>query len=229
MSYKSSDQFKKPFSNRQQKGLTLTELLVASVMIGIVMMGVAAFAISIKQFQGSTNKVAFLTMQGKKTMALMVNDAMQAIGDNEDCGKTNDAGADVDCGWGVRYYSNSTRQSICFRHDRAETPNDYTDDDWICYMHDGSYGINRCNTMIKAEVPFVSGGSEKCTEGYSDVITLAKPDGNNFFQIVEDGDGRLQHIEFNLILKSKYDNSAHPVTNPEITLFSQVSPPGHSR
>ncbi|MCK5178564.1 MAG: prepilin-type N-terminal cleavage/methylation domain-containing protein, partial [Candidatus Omnitrophica bacterium] len=64
-----------------KKGITLTELIVASILIGIVMIGVAAFSASIEQLHTSTNRSTILTMKTTATMNHITRAAYLAVGD----------------------------------------------------------------------------------------------------------------------------------------------------
>ena len=113
------------------RGITLTELLVACVMIGILMIGTASFSLAIQRLQSSTNRSTILAMKMKAAMAEIDQDAVLAVGH-----ATNP---------GVYAWTNSQdTNSICFRQDLPNTPWDYTDDSWICYYHDDSFDIQRC-------------------------------------------------------------------------------------
>jgi len=110
---------------RKKNGLTLTELIVACVLIGIVMIGVVSFSLTIKQIQGSSSKLAILKMQTIAAVKEMSRDASMAIGDQ------NDPGVVVDT-------LNTPPQFISFRHDLSRTPETYTDDTWSIYMFNGN-------------------------------------------------------------------------------------------
>ena len=69
-----------------QKGLTLTELLVATILIGIVMTGVSAFSVFVKQARDSTGSGTILAVQTATAMHYMVQDANKAVGDSSDRG-----------------------------------------------------------------------------------------------------------------------------------------------
>jgi len=112
------------------RGITLAELLVASVMIGIVMIGVAAFSFAINNLYRSTNKTVIIALRAKSALARITQDATLATGDEQDRG--------------ILSFSNDVDfNSICFRQDLLITPDDYTDDTWVCYNHGATFVIFR--------------------------------------------------------------------------------------
>ena len=64
----------------KKNGITLTELLVASVMIAVVMVGVASFSLAIKNLQQSTSRSVLVALRAKSAMARLVKDASLAVG-----------------------------------------------------------------------------------------------------------------------------------------------------
>ncbi len=154
-----------------KKGLTLTELLVSTVLIGIVMVGVASFSMTIKNLQESSNQSGITMLQMISAMRYITRDASFAVGEEGDRGVWVD---DV-----------GVSRGICFRHDTASaTPGDYTDDTWVCYVHDNTNVILRCEGLA-APV-------NTCPGSTIEILTLNQSD---FFEVVDDADGRLDYIE----------------------------------
>lgn len=205
-------------------GITLTELLVASVLVGIVMLGVAGFSVSIKQMQASTNQTTVLAMRARAALARMVKDASLAVGDNENCGTEGLGSGNVDCGLGIRWVPIGPPPAICFRHDRSGTPDNYVDDSWVCYTLRGSYDLSRCDGMLKANITSNCTGAANVTE----MIQLAKPEGFVFFNVIQNGNGRIEYVEFIIRARPKFDQPADPITNPETLITTRVKPQGHS-
>jgi prepilin-type N-terminal cleavage/methylation domain-containing protein len=192
-----------------KKGLTLTELLVASILIGIVMAGVVSYSFSIKQFQDSTNKSTVLAARVAAAMSFITKDASLAVGD-----ATNP---------GILTYSSGNRRSICFRHDILGTPNDYADDNWVCYYkHNPADDLRRCPNPTPPPPPTNNG---QCGGGSKSFFPLTVVD---FYTVVNDGAGRLKYIE--IILSAKHASGAiNPITNPEYTLTTRINPLGLAR
>ncbi len=191
------------------EGLTLTELLVSTILIGIVMLGVVGFSLSIKQFQDSASRTTTLRMRLASAMDLLVEDAKLAVGDTINPG--------------IAVYQNSTDQSICFRHD-VNDPSSYADDIWICYYHGTTYSLYRYVGTSSANVPCSSAST--CSVGTTSiehVIDLVHEGDGEFFQFLSDGS-----IEFTI--KTSYEPSklSHPIDNPEYSLTTRVMPLAHS-
>ena len=201
-------------SLKENKGITLTELIVASVMIGIVMIGVSSFGLTIKKLQSSTNSSALLSMKAKTIMARMSVDALATIGDVPDPGYvTSGGGPDV---------------SICFRHDVNTTPSLYTDDEWTCYYRDAQNILSLCTVpTVPGNVPPSNDGECDGSGTRNELIDMTQAD---FYDIFEVGiDNRLEY--FDLHISAIYDNTTamDPITNPEYFVSTRISPPGQSR
>jgi prepilin-type N-terminal cleavage/methylation domain-containing protein len=220
---------------RENRGVTLTELLVASVMIGIVMIGVASYSGSITRLQGSTNRSTIVAMRTKAVMARIVEDAYSAVGDNENCGKDDDGVPEwnLNCGWGIRGFELGPRKSICFRHDVNVTPENYSDDAWTCYLKAPTGGPSRlflCGgpPTLPANVPVKNNGDCNANGGSEELLTF-DPAENNFYQVVENAAGQLEYVEITISNIYNRIPAEHPMTNPTYSITTRVSPPGHSR
>jgi hypothetical protein len=191
-------------------GLTFTELLVASILIGIVMIGVASFSFVVKQMEGATNKSTLLSMRLSGAMSQMRQDALLTVGDSSSAG--------------IQTYSNGAIRAICFRHD-VNNPASYADDTWACYYYGNPDDVlKRCDNP--PTVPPTSDGQCNAAPDVRQFISLSNID---FFNIVYDSDGRLDFIEMTLTSLYDLSQSVHPVNNPEQTLTTRVSPPGYGR
>ena len=200
-----------------KKGITLTELLVASILIGIVMIGVASFSVSIQQLQNSTNRSTILAMKTTAAMNRLTRDAYLAVGDETNRGIVNKL--------------IPPRESVCFRHDTND-PSSYADDTWTCYFFESALDKRRLSLcpVPTAEADVPPNNTGKCDgTGQRSLLLTLNPAQGNFHQIIEDSDGRLESIE--ITLSAIYDPTLapHPITNPTYTATTQVSPPGHSR
>ena len=213
------------------RGITLTELLMATIMIGIVMLGVASFSGSINRLQGSTSRSTIVAMRTKAVMAKIVKDASSAVGDNQDCG-TEDSGYvnwDINCGSGIRTdQGGGGKLGICFRHDVAASPEDYTDDDWICYYKGAGADkkLFYCGITNPNDVPVTNAG--KCNLNIE--ILKLWPGNDNYFNIVRNAAGQLRYVE--LTISNIYNRNlgaGDPMVNPTYSITTRVSPPGQSQ
>ena len=196
-----------------QNGITLTELLVASILIGIVMIGVASFSVSIGQLQNSTNRATILTMRTTAAMNHLTRAAYLAVGDETNRGV-------VPGGVGKK-------ESICFRHDTDVDPSSYTGDTWTCYFINNQKVLWLCDPGL---TPPVNNWGE-CKSGPGDPRELLDLENSNYFTIVNDtGAGPLEYININIpaIFNNQGGLVFHPIKNPRCHLHTQVRPPGHS-
>lgn len=197
-----------------KNGLTLTELLVATILMGIVMAGVAAFSVFIKQARDSTGLGTILSVQTATAMHYITNDAMTAVGDNSNRG--------------VRFDSPG-QLSICFRHDVSD-PAVYTDDTWACYWHDvPSDALWQCAIRAaSAAIPPVSFADCNQGGGAVKLVTL-NPAATDYFEVVDDANGRFQYVDITLNTIANPGQAASTINNPTYKLFTRVSPPAHGR
>ncbi len=191
-----------------QTGLSLTELLISTVIIGTIMLGIMTFSTSVRQMQSASSRTRYTDMKLAAAMKALKRDALQAIGDRLSPGIVVNSG---------------TFETICFRHDLALTPLDYTDDTWACWMSSTSDVLRRCfdpSTMPPTSVA-------ECTASTDDRQYFQLTN-TNFFTINTGGGGRFDSVTLTL---SAHDINApvDPLTNPEMTLTMDVSPPAHSR
>lgn len=111
------------------KGLTLTELLVSTILIGIVMSGVTAFNYTVKSIEDANSKAAIVESRATSLLAFLRRDIERAVGTRNN--------------HGIRGGQYGNWNTLCLRHDNAMTPDDFLDDDWICYQHGSSEQLHR--------------------------------------------------------------------------------------
>ena len=213
----------------QNNGLTLTELLIASIVVGIVMVGVAAYSTSIKNVQDTTIKAARVNLQLSSALKMMKNDLSLATGNITD--------------YGIQYDANAPGGTvICARQDDDSTPADFTDDMWICWFKGNGAGnpLRRCvdvpqgNVTASTAVPtttFTNGDCNQANRGIRDFFPLAASSlpGGLHFDADPLGTGLLEYIEAELVLRADIGSAAHPLRNPEHTVSTKVNLPLHSR
>ena len=201
------------------EGITLTELLVASAMIGILMIGTASFSLAIQRLQSSTSRSTILTMKMNAAMAEISQDAMLVVGNAADRGV-------------YAWTNNNDTNSICFRQDLPGTPWDYTDDPWICYYHDDSFDIYRCPGTTHSFPPACTKSSQCCAgvpkSNQTHLLSIARSV-SEYAEVINDINGRFEYIKLTLTARFDKNKPIHPITNPQHTLTTKISPPGHSR
>ena len=197
-----------------KNGLTLTELLVSTILMGIVMAGVAAFSLFVKQARDSTSAGSILTVQTATAMHYIEEDALRAVGDNSDRGVVFDSPGQL---------------SICFRHDVSD-PASYADDTWACYWYDASSdALWKCaDRDASATIPPANFGD--CDQGSNAVkLVTLNPAATDYFEVVDDSDGRFQYVDITLNTIADPGQAASTINNPAYALFTRASPPAHGR
>lgn len=200
-----------------KKGLTLTELLVSTILIGIVMMGVSAFSVFVKQARDSTGAGTILAVQTATAMHYLAEDASKAVGDSSDRGVV---------------FELVPQQTICFRHDVID-PASYNDDLWACYWYDAvSNGLWKC--ADRGGVPVLPPDFSACIgtmAGSSLGIKLVTidPAATDYFKVVDDANGRFNYVDITLNTIADPLRLADTIANPTYQLFTRVSPPAHGR
>ncbi len=200
------------------KGLTLTELLVATILMGIVMAGVAAFSVFVKQARDSTGEGTVLAVETATAMHYIVEDANRAVGDNGDRGVVFDT---------------PDKLSICFRNDdNSPSTATYDDDTWACYWYDDSSdALWKCADRDASDIVPPANFSD-CNQGSAAIklVTLDPPPPPvDYFDVVDDANDRLDYIDITLNTIADPARAANTVNNPTYRLFTRVSPPAHGR
>jgi Tfp pilus assembly protein PilW len=208
-----------------RSGLSLAELLVASILVGIVMLGVIGFNFAITTMQNTSSGASVSAVRAAGAMALLRRDIEKAIGDPDNPGILPRAIVD-DFMLAIRQENAST-----------PTPGDYTDDQWVCWHHGVSSTLRRCVNppVFLAGRPnpdpdfsvrdcMTGGGTmaQYCTE----ITTLSEAD---YYNVVRNGDGQIEYVELSVSVRPDKDSSADPLNNPETTLTTRVNPTMHSR
>lgn len=198
---------------KQKKALSLTELLVSSVLIGIVMVGVAAFSLATKQTRDSTSRATVLSIQTAAALNFITADAMRAVGDNANRG--------------VVTGTQGTERSICFRHD-VNDPTSYADDTWQCYFSNATL-LYRCTAPTAGVPPAPTDFASGCNQG-NGAVFLVQLSQTDFAAVVDDAaTQRFQYISISLNTIYNPADGADPILNPSYILSTRIKPPGHGR
>jgi len=193
--------------------MTLIELLIASILIGIVMIGVLAFNLSIKRIQESTDKDTLIMMRTQASLTRMARDASMAIGDTTDRG--------------IIILPEGALTSVSFRHDRNNTPSDYTDDTWVIYYTSGTT-LYTCEQPVASfpGTPWIPNqtSGQPCSTGQATIVTTQLVGGSARFETSPGSYVQLSHT-----LRAIPANTAHPINNPEYTATINVRPLAHTQ
>lgn len=215
------------------KGVTLTELLVSTILIGIVMVGVVGFNLLIKNFQDSSNKGTSIAIKAASALSFLRKDAGLAVGNALDSGV-------------LTFFDtpSAPRSTICFRHDSTNsapnnTPKDYTDDEWFCTTHGHSFDLHRCGPLAAPSPDCTLSGSAVDVPILKLVHNTDPAYKGDFFNVPggcgdcsNPGDeNHMDYIEINIHTAFKAGAGApvvHPIDNPDYFLTTKIYPSGHS-
>jgi len=106
---------------KDRSGITLIELIVGCMLMGIVMVGVVAFSLSLQQMQEAQDKKTLLALRTEAVVKHFERTASRIIGDFDDPGVAYEGAGYTISSW------------VSLRTDEDETPGDYTDDLWTVY------------------------------------------------------------------------------------------------
>lgn len=211
------------------KGLSLTELIVSVILISIVLVGVAGFSISLNQIDQTTGRAAVLNTQLIAAINHIKKNAFIAIGFKGDPGVVID---DTDPSTVPNYFS--------FRHDVTGTPIDYDNDEWIIYVLDGvapPYTLYFCRQLTVAAgedgpVPNVGAG-EPCEPpppiGSSSNLTLLNNINDFQYDFITSG-GFYFYVNLTTCYDAATCDPSDPdhLKNPVFNIVERVSPISHS-
>ena len=196
-----------------RKGLTLTELIVASILVGIVMVGIAGFSLSLVGIENTTNRTTLLVMQTSAAMSHITASASQAIGW---IGNQGIAPA------GANGVYRSFRLDKDVNQNDNNTPGNYADDHWYIYTTIfGANGLFFCRQNA-GEGPNPATGGGTCTAG--DAIQLLANLESWEHQLVP----TQAYVEIKLTTRFNPAQAAEPIDNPEHTFETRISPHAHS-
>lgn len=207
---------------RAVHGLTLIELVVAAVVIGIITMGIFAADYAIRTTQSNSFRSNYLNMKVASVIMEMSQAAKKVTGHRWD-GQT-----------GLQYQAEgiyiddwNNPKAICFRYDEDNNPNSYTGDHWQCFSRpNASYSIYRCevneSTDVTTAVPCAT----------TNANFLIQPTTATFIFPVREGGsptGRWDYIQLTINTRFNPSASYDPLTNPQLEMSTLIYPPGLSQ
>ena len=183
--------------------LTLVELLVATAIIGIVLIGVVSVDYAIRQSEQTASHSTLVSMRTSMAMSRITKDAALAAGDLSNPG--------------IYTYESALplRRTLCVRQD-VNDPNIYTDDTWICSTQGTDTDLYRCTETAPAVDPCQASNPAR-------ELLLPK------IVLLDFNDPLADHY-IEVTLTYRYDNSVpeNPITNPEEILTTRIIPSGQS-
>ena len=217
------------------RGLTLTELIVATILIAIVMLGVAVFSTTIKGVQDTTDKSTLLAMHMSAAMSHMTKNATLAIGHYDPTPPlTPLEGLPVSQGIRIQPVplacpGSTGQEYIAFRQDQntPQTPADYSDDTWMVYYRT-CIDDNKLFFCVADDINFTNNGLATCNSAIDLVIAQGLVSAE-FTLPIDRTPGNLNfYVTLKLKLRDDPTKPVDPINNPEMTFETHVSPPAHS-
>jgi len=204
--------FQRKQPQRYCRGLTLTELLIASVLVGVLTLGAAGVMIGMRKIQGSSRLSSFLVIHSSAVMAHIQRSVLQATG------YQSDPGIILNSGSSPRYYS--FRQDTNSSGTTNNTPANYADDTWVIYIHDTTaYKLSSCRQAASSgaapTAACVSGAVELTNRVQSLTFTFVA-DAVNFY------------VGVNLQTISNPASAQNPMANPSYNLATKITPTSHT-
>ncbi len=190
------------------QAMSLTELIIASALVGIVMIGAISIDYALRTSRQNLSISGDLSNRLAAAMLSLTRDGMQTSGSGDNPGIVYDDAGNV--------------RNICFRHDVSD-PGLFTDDLWNCYSHDATNLLYRCENLNAALA-----ADGECPDPRRQLITLTS---NNFFDVtttLAEGLTRVESVKFLLTTRQNPAAAAQPLSNPEYSLESVIHPHGQS-
>ena len=219
-------------------GITLTELIVASVLMGIVMIGVISFSLAIKQIQQSGSSTIFAQMKAANIINHIRRNAASAIGYRNNPGVIECDETDSPPIRPPGQTSSCSPFYFAFRHDINLTPSNYSDDRWIIYTDGNIPG--KLYYCYQTGGPFPQPGVDplypyipKFGAGEPCELTKAQLLADNVsltFNFHADPSITKQELFFEITVYVPEDPTkpVDPVTNPEYSMTIHVYPQSSS-
>lgn len=192
----------------QQKAMTLTELLVASALVGVVTLGLLAGEYTVRSSKVSSLRDSQLSTQMQSTMIRLTRDASLAVGDAGNSG--------------IRTFTPGTDSTICFREATGAVDSTYTNTVWNCWWYNSATSeLSSCdNQTDPPQSTCVGVPTRKFWVRITDPV---------FYTLQTNASGQFDHIDFNLTSRFDISRPVHEISNPQYRLSSQVSPQSMSR
>ena len=204
---------------KNTSAMTLVELIVATILVGIIMLGIVAIELAMRRTFSTTSKSAALSMRVSAAMLHFSRNISQAIGDGSS--------------HGVRLEEVTVLPDTCMkfyvRKDTQGSPANYADDVWMRYKHytSGDSSLTFCDDIGVAgdEDPIVGDpGCNSCSGEYE----LLRVNRLTYDRVVDPVN--LQYYT-QVELTAYYDNSGvtnDKVVNPMFTMRTNISYMSHS-
>ncbi len=150
---------------KNTQALTLTELIIASVLVSMVIAGVVNTDFAIRRIDKNTNQDSQLSLATTNMAELIRYDVRRTHGYIDNALNSAKTGINVDI----------PNHTVCFRYDiqvaGQYTPKNYADDNWSCYTQPaGNTAVYQC---------LFNGGAGTCTAADTFVGRLVSDEFSN--------------------------------------------------
>lgn len=196
---------------KNNNALTLTELIAATILFGIVIAGVASLDFALSQTRKGTSQSSIITMQTSSIMLRISKEAELATGDQANPG----------------IVININPTNIWIRHEDPTNPtpdpSSYADDTWVSFTYNPvSHNIFFCTIPDNPTAP----PTTTCPNGSENIGTLASFIPN----LVNDATLGNQNFYLEVTLINRFDPTiaVNAFDNPECTLTSRIHPTSFS-
>ena len=212
-----------------KKGMTLSELLIATILMGIVIIGITSFHFAIKRLEESTSTSSAVTTKAAALLAMIKKDALETVGTAPNSGVRT-----------IQDTSNNNEyHCLCLRLRDV----DPLLSKWVCYLHEDDFIIHRYADVNPGAVPCVDAATCADNVGAGGAIMrnlLELEDlnvGGGFFNIMPAGGcgacpagtmNTMDHINITFTAIQDTTQPYDPLSNPRTSLTTNISPPGHS-
>ncbi len=182
--------------------MTLTEILVATMLVGIVMLGAVSVDYAVRSARKSASQDSSLSIRTQATLVRITRDASAAVGDFSSPG-----------------IDDTTGGALCMRKELGGDLNTYDDDQWICYWKSVTK-IYRCERTIAA-------GPGACATSDAEVGTVCSAASCFTYDFVLDLPSAQIYLDVSLTGRTDPSQTFHAINNPEYTASTRVYPAGH--
>ena len=213
-----------PHKRRKQNGLTLAELLITTMIIGIVMIGIVSVDYAVRSSDQQQSRTSLVSLRTSAALEDIVTTATQAFGDSATrCIQMGNLTTD-------------NTNYICVYRDSG-SPAVYSDDSWQCYTR-RSTDVHKCTRSLASDKGACAAADPVI--GTVTIDTFDAPDTPVFVATSPD-------FYFQITLKSRFDPTKPTpgagavdtagakysvaiaqefMTNPKVKLTAKVAPIG---
>ena len=191
---------------KEKKAITLAELITSTLILGIIMLGVASIDYALRQTHKGASQNTLIAMRTSAIMLHITKNAELATGDRNDPGIV------------VQNPDPATTTNIWIRKENPSSPSpnpsSYADDIWVSYTYDtASHNLRSCT---------VPNNVTACTTSDEILGTIADLKA----VMMNDDTLGIQYYHLRITITNRFDPVAGKdiFNNPEYTLSATINP-----